>query len=179
MTGSPIKLIALAALIASCGDASDDAPADTTADSAMEVQPGGQVATAYAAELGVDLNAMAELEGGLRIRDFEPGAGDTASAGDRVSVDYTGWLPNGVQFDASEGDPITFTLGVGEVITGWDTGIAGMQAGGRRMLVIPPGMAYGDRGRAGVIPPNATLVFDVTLVEVRPDTAAAAGPGGP
>jgi FKBP-type peptidyl-prolyl cis-trans isomerase len=144
----------------------------------MESTSGGQVATAYAPELGVDLNAMVELEGGLRIRDFEPGAGDTASAGDRVSVNYTGWLPNGVQFDSSDGNPITFTLGVGEVIGGWDMGVAGMQVGGRRMLVIPPAMAYGERGRAGVIPPNATLVFDVTLVDVMPDTTGAAGPGG-
>ena len=175
----PTTLVALAAFIAACGAGSGDAPpADANPDTAFESQPGGQVATAYAPELAVDLNTMTELEGGLRIRDIEPGTGDTATAGDRVRVDYTGWLPNGVQFDASDGNPITFTLGVGDVITGWDQGVAGMQVGGRRMLVIPPDMAYGDRGRAGVIPPNATLVFDVTLVEVMPDTAAAAETGG-
>lgn len=161
------------ALTAACGgDGDSDTAANTMPDSAIEVQPGGEVATVYAPDLGIDLNAMSRIDGGVYIRDLEVGQGDTATAGDRVRVDYTGWFPNGVQFDASAGTPIVFTLGVGDVIAGWDQGITGMQTGGRRILVIPPASAYGDRGRPGVIPSNATLVFDVRLVEVMPDTTA-------
>lgn len=134
---------------------------------------GYSVATVYSPNLGIDLGAMRPLPSGLYLRDLEPGAGDTAVAGNRVLVDYTGWLPNGVEFDASNGNPIAFTLGVGEVIPGWDQGIAGMRAGGRRVLVIPPALAYGEPGRPGVIPPSSTLVFDVRLIEIMADSAAA------
>jgi FKBP-type peptidyl-prolyl cis-trans isomerase FkpA len=108
--------------------------------------------------------------------DVQPGTGAEAAAGQRVTVHYTGWLydeskadKKGTKFDSSRdrNEPFTFRLGAGEVITGWDEGVAGMKVGGQRTLTIPPGMGYGARGAGGVIPPNATLVFDVELLDVR------------
>jgi len=105
----------------------------------------------------------------LIIEDLVVGSGATASAGQSVSVHYTGWLTNGQKFDSSvdRNDPFDFKLGMGQVIPGWDQGVAGMQIGGKRKLTIPPGLAYGVRGAGGVIPPNATLVFEVELLGVR------------
>jgi FKBP-type peptidyl-prolyl cis-trans isomerase len=104
------------------------------------------------------------------------GSGNEAAAGRRVTVHYTGWLYNegaadhkGKKFDSSRdrGDPFTFRLGAGEVIDGWDQGVAGMKVGGRRTLTIPPDLGYGAQGSPGAIPPNATLVFDVELLDVK------------
>jgi FKBP-type peptidyl-prolyl cis-trans isomerase len=97
------------------------------------------------------------------------GSGATARAGDTVSVHYSGFLADGTKFDSSRDrdEPITFPLGRGAVIEGWDEGVAGMQVGGKRKLVIPPALGYGTRGAGGVIPPNAILVFDVELTDVR------------
>jgi FKBP-type peptidyl-prolyl cis-trans isomerase len=112
----------------------------------------------------------------LMRTDVRPGTGAEAAAGQRVTVHYTGWLydesqadKKGSKFDSSRdrNEPFTFRLGAGEVIRGWDEGVAGMKVGGQRTLTIPPGMGYGARGAGGVIPPNATLVFDVELLEVR------------
>ncbi|HYF29388.1 MAG TPA: FKBP-type peptidyl-prolyl cis-trans isomerase [Candidatus Paceibacterota bacterium] len=105
----------------------------------------------------------------LAMRDVVVGTGAEAAAGKQVTVNYIGMLPDGTVFDASDrhGRPFTFTLGAGEVIPGWDQGVAGMKVGGKRQLVIPPALAYGERGAGGVIPPNATLLFEVELVEVR------------
>ena len=108
--------------------------------------------------------------------DTVTGAGDEAKAGRVVSVHYTGWLydagkpdKRGTKFDSSKdsGQPFDFTLGAREVIPGWDEGVAGMKVGGKRILTIPPDMGYGARGAGGVIPPNATLVFEVELLEVK------------
>jgi len=108
--------------------------------------------------------------------DHKVGDGAAASAGQRVTVHYTGWLydakatdQKGKKFDSSRdrGDPFTFNLGGGQVIRGWDEGVAGMKIGGQRTLVIPPQMGYGSHGAGGVIPPNATLVFDVELLGVK------------
>ena len=106
---------------------------------------------------------------GLQYKDLEVGTGVEAKARAQVHVHYTGELTDGRTFDSSRdrGEPLDFTLGVGQVIRGWDEGVTGMRVGGRRILVIPPTLGYGARGAGGVIPPNATLVFDVELVEVR------------
>ena len=105
----------------------------------------------------------------LVIEDLVVGNGDTATLGQFVSVHYTGWLTNGQKFDSSvdRGDPFEFKLGAGQVIAGWDQGVAGMQIGGKRKLTIPPNLGYGARGAGGVIPPNATLVFEVELLAVN------------
>lgn len=105
----------------------------------------------------------------LIIEDLSVGGGDEAVAGKTVVVHYIGWLANGTKFDSSRdrNDPFDFRLGAGEVIRGWDQGVAGMRVGGRRKLTIPPEMGYGSRGAGGVIPPNATLVFEVELLAVR------------
>ena len=106
---------------------------------------------------------------GLVIEDLVMGNGNTAAAGQRVSVHYTGWLTNGTKFDSSKdrGQPFMFSLGRGEVIRGWDEGVSGMKVGGKRKLTIPPDLGYGARGAGGVIPPNATLLFEVELLAVR------------
>jgi FKBP-type peptidyl-prolyl cis-trans isomerase len=112
---------------------------------------------------------MTKTPSGLRYQEVTPGQGKTATPGHAVSVHYTGWLPNGEKFDSSRdrNEPFGFTLGAGEVIAGWDEGVAGMRVGGRRKLVIPPDLAYGTAGAPPDIPPGATLVFDVELLDVR------------
>jgi FKBP-type peptidyl-prolyl cis-trans isomerase len=106
---------------------------------------------------------------GLEYIEVQAGTGAQAEAGRKVSVHYTGKFQDGKVFDSSipRGEPITFDLGAGRVIKGWDEGIALMKVGGKAQLVIPPELAYGERGAGGVIPPNATLVFDVELVSVE------------
>ena len=106
---------------------------------------------------------------GLSITDLELGSGAEASAGKTVVVHYRGTLEDGSQFDASydRGTPFSFPLGAGRVIKGWDEGVQGMKVGGKRKLVIPPDLGYGARGAGGVIPPNATLIFEVELLEVK------------
>ena len=103
------------------------------------------------------------------IEDIKVGEGAEAKAGDTVSVHYTGWLTNGTKFDSSvdRGTPFEFNLGAGEVIKGWDQGVAGMKVGGKRKLTIPPDLGYGDRGAGALIPPGATLVFDVELLGIN------------
>ena len=105
----------------------------------------------------------------LQIEDVKVGEGAEAKAGQKVTVHYRGTLQNGTEFDASynRNAPFTFNLGAGEVIKGWDQGVAGMKVGGKRKLTIPPSLGYGARGAGGVIPPNATLNFDVELLEVE------------
>lgn len=104
----------------------------------------------------------------LKIEEMKTGTGAEAKAGQQVSVHYTGWLTDGKKFDSSldRGQPFKFMLGAGQVIPGWDKGVAGMKVGGKRKLTIPPQMGYGERGAGGVIPPNATLVFEVELLGV-------------
>ena len=106
---------------------------------------------------------------GLKYIDQEVGTGDVAVAGKTASVHYTGWLENGKKFDSSvdRGQPFSFPLGAGRVIKGWDEGVQGMKVGGKRKLTIPSDLGYGPRGAGGVIPPNATLIFDVELLGVR------------
>lgn len=107
---------------------------------------------------------------GLQYWDIKVGTGKVAKDGDHIKVHYTGWLTSGKKFDSSVDahQPFELTLGKGEVIKGWDEGIAGMKVGGKRQLKIPPDLAYGDKGYPGVIPANATLIFDVQLLAVNP-----------
>ena len=137
-----------------------EAPAATTSGSAQTTTGGTGVSSITA----------------LQTTDLKEGTGDVATAGRPVSVHYTGWLYSetgtdnkGTKFDSSvdRGQPFQFSLGAGQVIPGWDQGVAGMKVGGQRRLVIPPALGYGARGAGGVIPPNATLVFDVELLGVK------------
>jgi len=105
---------------------------------------------------------------GLQYWDIKVGAGEEAKTGNKVKVHYTGWLTSGKKFDSSAGgEPFDFTIGQGEVIKGWDEGVAGMKVGGKRQLRIPPQLAYGEDGHPPQIPKNATLIFDVRLVAVK------------
>ena len=110
---------------------------------------------------------------GLKIVDTKPGGGASPKTGQTCVMHYTGWLyengQKGAKFDSSldRGEPFEFPIGMGRVIKGWDEGVASMQVGGKRTLIIPPELGYGARGAGGVIPPNATLIFDVELLEIR------------
>lgn len=123
----------------------------------------------FSAALEVDTTALTKTPSGLRYQDVALGQGAEAAADRKVSVHYTGWLPNGEKFDSSRdrNEPFGFTLGAGQVIAGWDEGVAGMKVGGRRKLIIPADLGYGTAGAPPAIPPGATLVFDVELLDVR------------
>jgi peptidylprolyl isomerase len=158
-----------AAAVAACSNAPDQSG----------LPPGRRVATDYAAALKVDLAAMERRPTGLYVQDVAVGEGARADSGDIVVVHYTGWLPQGVKFDSSRDrdEPFEVAIGYRRVIQGWDQGIVGMREGGRRRLVIPPVMAYGERG-SGRIPRNSTLVFDVELLSVVNRTPEGGEGGG-
>jgi FKBP-type peptidyl-prolyl cis-trans isomerase len=109
------------------------------------------------------------MPSGVQYWDLKKGTGPVAGTGKQVTVNYTGWLVNGKEFDSSAraGHPFSFLLGTGEVIKGWDQGLLGMSVGGKRQLRIPPNLAYGPNGAGADIPPNSTLIFDVELVDMK------------
>ncbi|SRR4030042_6115073 len=118
---------------------------------------------------GAGASEAVTMENGLKIEDEISGTGVEATAGKNVTVHYTGTLTDGTKFDSSldRGVPFTFKLGSGEVIAGWDQGVAGMKVGGKRKLTIPPSLGYGAGGAGNVIPPNATLIFEIELLKVE------------
>ncbi|MCG8350426.1 MAG: FKBP-type peptidyl-prolyl cis-trans isomerase, partial [Chloroflexales bacterium] len=124
---------------------------------------------APAAPTQVDAEQYTTTPSGLQYYDLQVGDGATAAAGQNVTVHYTGWLTDNTKFDSSldRGEPFQFPLGSGRVISGWDEGVAGMQVGGKRQLRIPPALAYGDQGSGDDIPPNATLIFEIELLDVQ------------
>jgi FKBP-type peptidyl-prolyl cis-trans isomerase len=125
------------------------------------------VATDKPTQLAAD--TFTQTQSGLRYADILVGKGEQAKPGDQVTVHYTGWLENGTRFDSSvlKNRPYQFDLGAGRVIAGWDEGVTGMSIGGIRQLIIPPQLGYGTSGAGEVIPPNATLIFEVQLLAIR------------
>ena len=152
------------------GDASSEGAAESAGPPPLDTAAvtGQPAQLEYASELGVELDSMERTDSGLYVRNLEEGTGATAAPGDTVVVHYTGWLPNGRVFDSSRerGQPAAFPLSQGGLIAGWLEGVSGMSEGGRRLLVLPPDLGYGPEG-SGPIPPNAVLVFDIELLEVR------------
>ena len=118
---------------------------------------------------GKGSESVQHTESGLQILDLEIGDGAEVQAGDVASMHYTGWLEDGTKFDSSldRGRPFEFTLGVGNVIKGWDEGVVGMKINGKRRLTIPPEVGYGSRGAGDAVPPNATLIFEVELLAIK------------
>ena len=147
-----IAIVALAATAAS-------AQSDTTKKASPAARPNANAPTKVT-------GAPTKTPSGLEYWDIKVGTGPIAQKGQKVKVHYTGWLTSGKKFDSSAdaGRPFPFTLGAGEVIKGWDEGVAGMKVGGKRQLKIPPPLAYGERGYPGAIQPNSTLIFDVELL---------------
>jgi len=158
------------ATLAACGSgagSTSSAPAATSPQTnpTATLVVGPQVASGPPPVLGQPV----KLADGLEYYDITVGTGAVATAGKTVTVNYTGWLTNGTQFDSSydRNQPFSFVLGMGQVIPGWDEGVAGMRVGGKRRLVIPPALGYGASGAGNTIPPNATLIFDVELLSVQ------------
>lgn len=135
----------------------------------FEVELVAVIAGAPAAPTTVNEADYQTTASGLKYYDFVIGTGASPKQGQQVSVHYTGWLVDGKKFDSSldRGEPFGFSIGVGQVIRGWDEGVMSMKVGGKRQLVIPAELGYGGRGAGGVIPPNATLIFEVELLSVK------------
>jgi FKBP-type peptidyl-prolyl cis-trans isomerase len=149
MRGSTLALFAL--ILLACGGS----------------ERGGDAAAG--SDFKVDSAALTKTASGLQYQEVTAGSGAEARDGQVAVVHYTGWLTDGTKFDSSRdrGEPFSFPIGAGQVIPGWDEGVAGMKIGGRRKLVIPANLGYGDMGAPPVIPPGATLVFDVELLDLK------------
>src|SRR5262245_5871367 len=164
-------LVAVISLAAFGCNQSKTATSDTASSSSATTTPStssAPAATTSSTPGEATTGPEVTLSGGLKYVDIKVGDGAVAESGQPVSVHYTGWLVDGTKFDSSvdRGQPFKFTLGAGNVIRGWDEGVKGMRVGGKRKLTIPPDMGYGANGYPPVIPPNATLVFDVELLGV-------------
>lgn len=176
------KAVFLVVLLAACGgDAPEgEAPAnETPAADVVEADDGGtgavmvgDVEVAFASELGVELSAMEQRPSGLYILVLEEGEGPAAVPGDTMGIHYTVWLTNGDKVDSSfdhpGGNPMPMVLGESPLIDGWVEGVTGMKLGGKRLLVVPYDLAYGETGRPPAIPPRSVLVFNVELAEHTP-----------
>lgn len=141
----------------------------TASDNSKVTQVAPQAPAPAATQAPAASNAARTTPSGLMIETLATGTGAAAAPGDTVSVHYTGWLTNGTKFDSSRdrNEPFNFKLGAGQVIPGWDEGVAGMQPGGKRRLTVPAQLAYGARGAGGIIPPNAVLIFEVEYLGVK------------
>lgn len=170
-----IVLVVLLAAVSLAGCGKSEEPASTSTESeqpAAEEPAAEEPAEEPAAEPAEEPAATGEKTEDvteLKIEDIKGGTGAEAVAGKNVTVHYTGWLTDGTKFDSSKdrGQPFVFPLGAGRVIAGWDQGVQGMKVGGTRKLTIPPALGYGAAGAGGSIPPNATLVFEVELLDVQ------------
>lgn len=149
-------------VLAACGDDSNEGAGGDSGDGAEETTCQTEPIT---------------TSSGLVVEDLECGEGAEATSGSVVSVHYTGTLEDGTKFDSSldRDEPFRFNLGAGQVIEGWDEGVVGMKVGGKRKLTIPPELGYGEAGAGGVIPPNATLIFEIELLEVEEPGASPSG----
>lgn len=160
MLKKTIAVTVAAMMLGACADKGGDA--ETAA------QSGATSANATAADIAMPADAT-KTESGLRYAELTPGTGATPAAGQTAVVHYTGWLTDGTKFDSSvdRGEPFEFPLGQGMVIKGWDEGVSTMKVGGKRRLEIPADLGYGANGAGGVIPPDATLIFDVELLDTK------------
>jgi len=154
--------------LAACGGSEPEQPAPETTAAIIESPVVVAMDTEFAASLGVDLEQMTRLPSGMYYEDLTEGSGLGARDGHVLNVYYTGSLATAEVFDSNtEGEGYSFQLGRRQVILGWEQGIQGMRIGGKRLLVIPPSLGYGQRGFPPVIPPSATLVFEVELLNIR------------
>lgn len=161
----PLLLLAAAA----CGEVQSGATIDAVRAPDIPEMPPVPELVDYDPDLDITIAEMKQLTSGLLYQDDSVGTGDSVMVGNTVAVIYTGWLPDGTEFDSnrSSGQLLTFTVGRGEMIEAFDEGLLGMRVGGRRKLVVPPALGYGESGR-GPIPGNAIMVFAIELVEIRP-----------
>ena len=164
LSGISVRALAAAALLAACAEAPPARPA-------VSGQP---EELTFAPSLGVTLDSAEKRPSGLYVHDVVVGTGPVADSMTTAAVHYTGWLADGSRFDGSRegGEPYRFTVGIGQVIGAWDEGIRGMRVGGKRQLIVPPKLGYGDIGMPPDIPRMATLVFEVELVGLPPASPA-------
>jgi FKBP-type peptidyl-prolyl cis-trans isomerase len=162
-------LVASGLLLSACGGEVIDTTKPSAAPAASSPAAAATVSPAANPDDFKATGAEQSTPSGLKYIDITPGSGATAATGQSAAVQYTGWLTSGTKFDSSRdrGQPFTFKIGAGEVIKGWDEGVVGMKVGGKRKLLIPYALAYGDAGRPPTIPPKADLVFMVELISVQ------------